>query len=56
MRIRLHFAAARIVTVVATLVCLPALADPPDHAPAHGWRKKHDPAYVGYTGREWERD
>ena len=56
MRIRLHFASARIVAVVATLVCLPALADPPDHAPAHGWRKKHDPAYVGYTGKEWERD
>lgn len=32
------------------------LADPPDHAKAHGWRKKHDPSYVGYTGREWERD
>jgi surface antigen len=32
------------------------LADPPDHAPAHGWRKKHDPAYVGYTGRQWEHD
>ncbi len=33
-----------------------ALADPPAHAPAHGWRKKHDPHYVGYTGTEWERD
>jgi surface antigen len=32
------------------------LADPPDHAKAHGWRKKHDPNYVGYTGRAWERD
>lgn len=32
------------------------LADPPDHAPAKGWRKKHDPQYVGYTGREWDRD
>ena len=56
MRTGFHFAAARVVCVVATLVCLPALADPPDHAPANGWRKKHDPAYVGYTGREWERD
>lgn len=35
---------------------LPALADPPSHAPAHGWRKKHDPAYVGYTGRNWDQD
>lgn len=33
-----------------------ALAAPPDHAPAHGWRKKHDPYYVGYTGRHWDRD
>lgn len=56
MRTRLHFAASRVVALVATLVCVPALADPPDHAPAHGWRKKHDPAYVGYTGREWDRD
>ena len=28
------------------------LADPPAHAKAHGWRKKH----MGYTGHEWERD
>jgi surface antigen len=56
MRTRLHFTAARLVAVIATLACLPVLADPPDHAKAHGWRKKHDPAYVGYTGREWERD
>lgn len=33
-----------------------ALADPPAHAPAHGWRKQHDPHYVGYSGRRWERD
>lgn len=26
-------------------------ADPPGHAPAHGWRKKHDPYYAGYTGK-----
>lgn len=32
------------------------LADPPDHAPAHGWRKKNDPRYVGYTGGGWDRD
>ena len=31
-------------------------ADPPAHAPAHGWRKKNDPNYVGYTGTKWERD
>lgn len=33
-----------------------ALSDPPDHAKAHGWRKKNDPRYVGYTGRDWDRD
>ncbi|KPK04092.1 MAG: hypothetical protein AMJ64_14395, partial [Betaproteobacteria bacterium SG8_39] len=33
-----------------------AQATPPAHAPAHGWRAKHDPYYRGYTGHEWERD
>jgi surface antigen len=33
-----------------------ALAAPPKHAPAHGWRKKHDPYYVGYSGNHWDRD
>lgn len=33
-----------------------AFATPPAHAPAHGWRKKNDPGYVGYTGTAWERD
>ena len=41
-------------TVMSTSVVV--LADPPDHAPAHGWRKKHDPRYVGYTGGGWEND
>jgi surface antigen len=31
-------------------------ADPPAHAPAHGWRKKHEGSYVGRTGVEWEND
>lgn len=30
-----------------------AYADPPPWAPAHGWRKKHDPYYLGYSGRKW---
>jgi surface antigen len=34
----------------------PVLADPPAQAPAHGWRKKNDPYYVGYTGRQWSDD
>ncbi len=39
----------------AALICVLAssfaLADPPSHAPAHGWRTKHDPNYAGYRGR-----
>jgi surface antigen len=56
---------------LATLVAAPLRADPPDHAPAHGYRDKErgegrdrdeDRAnrksrhYRGYTGVEWERD
>ncbi len=33
-----------------------ALADPPSHAPAHGWRKKHDPYYAGYSGYKYRED
>jgi surface antigen len=43
-------------SLLVLMVCGPVLADPPDHAKAHGWRKKHDPYYVGYTGREWPHD
>lgn len=43
--------------IAATVAGAPlALADPPPHAPAHGWRAKHDPYYVGYTGRHWSDD
>jgi surface antigen len=42
--------------MLAMAVLEVARAEPPSHAPAHGWRKKHDPAYVGYTGTKWERD
>ncbi len=34
----------------------PVRAEPPAHAPAHGWRKQHDPYYLGYTGKQWSRD
>jgi surface antigen len=49
-------------SVLAACLCAsifastPAWSDPPDHAKAYGWRKKHDDRYVGYTGREWQRD
>lgn len=50
-------ALARASLVLAMVgLALPSFADPPSHAPAHGWRKKNDPNYVGYTGRGWERD
>jgi len=34
----------------------PSPAEPPPWAPAHGWRKKNDPHYTGYTGRKWDKD
>jgi surface antigen len=45
-----------IAAAAAMLLATVASAKPPEHAPAHGWRKKNDPAYVGYTGTAWERD
>ena len=45
-----------IALVCASLIPLPAPAEPPPHAKAHGWRKKNDPNYVGYTGQKWEKD
>ncbi len=41
---------------LAMLPAAPVFADPPPWAPAHGWRKKNDPNYVGYTGRKWDKD
>src|SRR5436190_18756819 len=49
------FAASAALFVLAT-ASFPAPADPPPWAPAHGWRKKNDPNYVGYTGKKWEKD
>lgn len=47
---------ALVALVSAALVPLPSPAEPPPHAPAHGWRKKNDPNYVGYTGKRWVKD
>ncbi|QID16526.1 glycine zipper 2TM domain-containing protein [Nitrogeniibacter mangrovi] len=54
-----RFALVSVLSLSLSLPALPVLADPPSHAPAHGWRKKHDPyyeGYQGYGGRHWERD
>ena len=41
--------AAALTILLSFAVAAPvALADPPPHAPAHGWRKKHK-GYTGYT-------
>lgn len=42
--------------VALSVVPLPSFAEPPPHAKAHGWRKKNDPSYAGYTGKRWEKD
>jgi surface antigen len=47
---------ALVALVSAVLVPVPSPAEPPPWAPAHGWRKKNDPNYVGYTGKKWEKD
>jgi surface antigen len=53
-RTRRTLARACLVLLIA-LPCI-ALATPPSWAPAHGWRKKNDAGYAGYSGRQWERD
>src|SRR2546430_15626909 len=47
---------AFVVLLSLGLLPVPSPADPPPWAPAHGWRKKNDPNYVGYTGKKWEKD
>ncbi|MEO6185683.1 MAG: glycine zipper 2TM domain-containing protein [Steroidobacteraceae bacterium] len=56
------------VVCVAVLTALPAFADPPSHAPAWGYRDKHEKhdndgdrtdkhhGHRGYTGTEWDDD
>ncbi|MFZ5559040.1 MAG: RT0821/Lpp0805 family surface protein [Pseudomonadota bacterium] len=49
--------AAPLLAVALTLALPPVVsADPPPWAPAHGWRKKHDPYYVGYSGTKYPDD
>lgn len=51
---KLHAVAGAFVAL--SLLPVPSPAEPPPHAKAHGWRKKNDPNYVGYTGKKWEKD
>ncbi|HET7197421.1 MAG TPA: RT0821/Lpp0805 family surface protein [Burkholderiales bacterium] len=51
-----RISAALVALVSFSLVPMPAPADPPPWAKAHGWRKKNDPSYVGYTGKKWDQD
>ena len=44
-----------LLVLLVSLPCI-ALATPPPWAPAHGWRKKNDPSYAGYSGRSWDAD
>lgn len=41
---------------VLAVVSSTTYAEPPPWAPAHGWRRQHDPEYTGYTGKKWDRD
>src|SRR3989442_2224853 len=47
---------AFVVLLSLGLLPVPSPADPPPWAPAHGWRKKNDPNYVGYTGKKGNKD
>ena len=53
---RLLAAAAFAGGAVALALPVNTYGDPPPWAPAHGWRKKNDPYYHGYTGKKWEKD
>jgi surface antigen len=51
-----RYRAALFAVLSLALVPIPSPAEPPPWAPAHGWRKKNDPNYVGYTGNKWPQD
>ena len=44
------------VVLLAAILATPAMADPPAHAPAHGYRDKQARKFRGYTGVEWQED
>lgn len=49
-------AAALLSGALLTAIPFNIYGDPPPWAPAHGWRKKNDPYYTGYTGKKWDND
>jgi surface antigen len=51
-----RIASSLALALLAVTIATPVFADPPSHAPAHGWRKKHDPDYQGYSGKKWQSD
>lgn len=55
MAISMKSARMIVLTLAASWVAA-AIADPPPHAPAHGWRKKHGASHVGFSGLHWEHD
>lgn len=57
MRISSRILEAAIAALTIALLA-PALADPPPHAPAHGFRAKHrnQARFVSHAGTEWELD
>lgn len=56
MKTTLRRCASAAALTLLTLAQIPVWADPPGQAPAHGWRKKHDPYYLGYAGKKWNED
>ena len=44
------------VLLLAAAWAVSVAADPPPHAPAHGWRNKQNKHYVGRSGVEWVND
>ena len=44
-----EFRAVLLAFMALAVYPVPSPAEPPPWAPAHGWRKKNDPNYIGYT-------
>jgi surface antigen len=49
-------ATAFMTTALTIVLPVNVYSEPPPWAPAHGWRKKNDPYYTGYSGKQWDTD